>query len=86
MQNSAQKASFEPSMNQNFIDARQQPCPMPILLLKKWRKQNSTASDVMLLATDPNSRQDLLHFCQVNDYKIEQLISPETEFYYHITF
>lgn len=74
------------SHDELIIDARQQPCPMPILLLKKWRRQHPLDDQVLLMATDPNSQQDLHHFCQVNGYAVIASPAPPGEWHYQITF
>lgn len=66
------------------VDARHQPCPMPILLLKKWYKQNADQAAVIVMATDSNSQQDLGHFCRANGWDIAHMVSPPDEFHYLI--
>lgn len=76
------------------VDARNQPCPMPILMLKRLLKaieknqldsENSNSKIMILIkATDPNSQQDLAHFCQIQHLKIVQQMIVDDEFHYYI--
>ena len=76
------------------IDARNQPCPMPILMLKRLLKtidKNKSSSEnsnskimILIKATDPNSQQDLAHFCQIQQLKIVQQKIVDDEFHYYI--
>lgn len=76
------------------VDACNQPCPMPILMLKRLLKaieknqldsENSNSKIMILIkATDPNSQQDLAHFCQIQHLKIVQQMIVDDEFHYYI--
>ena len=76
------------------VDARNQPCPMPILMLKRLLKtieKNQLDREVLnskklilIKATDPNSQQDLTHFCQIQQLKIVQQMIIDDEFHYFI--
>ena len=76
------------------IDARNQPCPMPILMLKRLLKtidKNLSSSEsgkikqlILIKATDPSSQQDLAHFCQIQQLKIVQQMIVDDEFHYYI--
>ena len=76
------------------IDARNQPCPMPILMLKRLLKtidKNKSSSEnsnskimILIKATDPNSQHDLAHFCQIQQLKIVQQKIVDDEFHYYI--
>ena len=76
------------------VDARNQPCPMPILMLKRLLKtidKNKSSSEnsnskimILIKATDPNSQQDLAHFCQIQQLKIVQQMIVDDEFHYYI--
>ena len=76
------------------IDACNQPCPMPILMLKRLLKiieknqldsENSNSKKMILIkATDPNSQQDLAHFCQIQHLEIVQQMIVDDEFHYYI--
>lgn len=77
-----------------IIDACNQPCPMPILMLKRLLKaieknqldsENSNSKKMILIkSTDPNSQQDLAHFCQIQHLKIVQQMIVDDEFHYYI--
>lgn len=77
-----------------MVDARSQPCPMPILMLKRLLKtieKNQISSEsgkikqlILIKATDPNSQQDLAHFCQIQQLKIVQQMIVDDEFHYYI--
>lgn len=69
---------------QHQVDARKQPCPMPILLLKRQLKNTASGEVIFLTATDPNSRQDLTHFCQVQGLIIRHTCQQDDEFHYYI--
>ncbi len=76
------------------VDACNQPCPMPILMLKRLLKtieKNQLDREVLnskklilIKATDPNSQQDLTHFCQIQQLKIVQQMIIDDEFHYFI--
>ena len=76
------------------VDARNQPCPMPILMLKRLLKtieknqsnsENSNSKKLILIkATDPNSQQDLAHFCQIQQLRIVHQIIIDDESHYFI--
>ena len=62
------------------IDARGLPCPMPLLKLKQALNSLALGHCVKLIASDPNSQQDILKFCEVQGYEVE-LIQPVPERY-----
>ncbi|KAA8730969.1 sulfurtransferase TusA family protein [Acinetobacter qingfengensis] len=66
------------------IDARQQPCPMPILMLKRTLKIALQGQILLVKATDPNSQQDLIHFCKIQNLNILQMTQQTNEFHYYI--
>lgn len=76
------------------VDACNQPCPMPILMLKRLLKtieKNKISTEsgkikqlILMKATDPNSQQDLAHFCQIQQLKIVQQMIVDDEFHYYI--
>ena len=76
------------------VDARNQPCPMPILMLKRLLKtieKNQVNSEslntqklILIKATDPNSEQDLAHFCQIQQLEIAHQLIIDDEFHYFI--
>lgn len=55
-----------------FVDARNLPCPMPLLKTKLALRQLGTNTGaVYTVSTDPNSANDLTAFCQKNGLDIE---------------
>ncbi len=69
---------------QHIVDARQQPCPMPILMLKRLLKTIEPKQVILIKATDPNSQNDLVYFCQVQQLKILHHETVDNEFHYYI--
>lgn len=55
---------------QNFVivDATNKPCPIPLLMLKRALK-NYPIQPLKLLTSDPNSKVDILRFCQLRQIK-----------------
>lgn len=67
------------------VDARNQPCPMPILMLKRQLKKLASNDQLILVkSTDPNSQQDLTDFCRIHHLKIIQTNLENQEFHYYI--
>ena len=67
------------------VDARHQPCPMPILMLKRVLKQIKEPNKIILVkSTDPNSQQDLIDFCKIHHLKIHKTNLENQEFHYYI--
>lgn len=67
------------------VDACNQPCPMPILMLKRTLKQINTSGNIILVkSTDPNSQQDLSDFCRIHQLKIHKTTLENQEFHYYI--
>lgn len=71
--------------NTSEIDAMGQPCPMPLLMLKRYLKQASAAS-VLLKSSDPNSQIDIQRYCQIHHLNCNFSQISENEFHYLITF
>ena len=67
------------------VDARNQPCPMPILMLKRSLKTIKEQKKIILVkSTDPNSQQDLVDFCKIHQLKIIKTNLENQEFHYYI--
>ena len=49
-----------------FYDARNLPCPMPLLKAKVTLRQVADNQALYLIATDPNSQKDLVAYCTKN--------------------
>lgn len=65
------------------IDAMGQPCPMPLLMLKRALKQSDSAR-FLLKSSDPHSQQDVARYCQLHQYSCEASQISATEFHYVI--
>ncbi|MFB6348956.1 sulfurtransferase TusA family protein [Moraxella sp. ZJ142] len=50
----------------SFFDARQLPCPMPLLKAKITLRGVAGGQALYLVATDKNSQTDLMAYCQKN--------------------
>lgn len=69
----------------HLVDARNQPCPMPILMLKRSLKTIKDSGQIFLVkSTDPNSQQDLIDFCKIHGLKISKTNLENQEFHYYI--
>lgn len=69
----------------HIVDARHQPCPMPILMLKRSLKKSPEKGHVFLVkSTDANSQQDLVDFCRIHSLKIHKTTLENQEFHYYI--
>lgn len=61
-----------------IIDARGLPCPMPLLKLKQALHGLNAGNSVQLIASDPNSKTDILRFCQIAGHHIQfNDVSPQ---------
>lgn len=68
-----------------IVDARNHPCPMPILMLKRRLKTIDKHQQIILVkSTDPHSKEDLQHFCQIQGLKILKTVFKDDEFQYYI--
>ena len=65
------------------IDAMGQPCPMPLLMLKRALKHSDSAR-FLLKSSDPHSQQDVARYCQLHQYSSEASQISATEFHYVI--
>ena len=66
-----------------IIDAMGQPCPMPLLMLKRALKKTS-AGHFLLKSSDPHSQQDVSRYCQIHQYGCELTQISANEFHYFI--
>lgn len=53
-----------------FFDARQMPCPMPLLKAKINLRDIGEGQNLYLLADDKNSQTDLVAFCHKNGHRV----------------
>lgn len=67
-----------------LIDARQQACPMPLLMLKKALKSNATQQAFLLKSTDPHSVVDIQQFCQIQQLNLLEYQQIEQEWHFFI--
>jgi len=72
------------SSSQVAVDARNMPCPMPLLKLKQALNQIDKGDSVFLMATDPSSKRDFFSFAKMASHSIE-LQEQNDEFHYHVT-
>ena len=68
----------------HIVDARNHPCPMPILMLKRTLKKLDKGKIVLVKSTDPHSQQDLIHFCQIQGLTLHHTEVQNDEFHYYI--
>lgn len=67
-----------------IIDALGQPCPMPLLMLKRALKKADGLQQYLLKSSDPHSEIDVTRYCQIQQLQcLTQKIS-DTEFHYLI--
>ena len=66
-----------------IIDAMGQPCPMPLLMLKRALKKTG-AGHFLLKSSDPHSQQDVSRYCQIHQYGYELTQISANEFHYFI--
>lgn len=65
------------------IDAMGQPCPMPLLMLKRALKQQA-AGQWILKSSDPHSQTDVSRYCALHDFQCDVVQISAQEFHYHI--
>ncbi len=63
------------------IDALGQPCPMPLLMLKRELKKAAPKRSLLLKSSDPHSEIDILRYCQLN--QIPCKFNKISQFEYH---
>lgn len=68
-----------------IIDALGQPCPMPLLMLKRALKKADTSTVSFLLkSSDPHSAIDVTRYCQIQQLHCQSEKISEHEFHYFI--
>ncbi len=67
-----------------IIDALGQPCPMPLLMLKRALKKNSGSKQYLLKSSDPHSEIDVTRYCQIQQLQCQPQKISEHEFHYLI--
>lgn len=63
----------------HFFDARNLPCPMPLLKAKLSLRSVADGKALYLIATDKNSQHDLVAFCQKNGYTVHAWQSEQAD-------
>ncbi len=66
------------------IDAMGQPCPMPLLLLKRELKKHQTTQQFLLKSSDPHSQIDVQRYCDIHALKCLFRQISNDEFHYLI--
>ena len=64
------------------VDARDLPCPQPLLAMRRGLKQLVAGELLHLVATDPASQQDIRSFCQLSGVPLLRAECRGTEFHY----
>lgn len=66
------------------INAMGQPCPMPLLMLKRGMKSHPEALCFLLKASDANSQTDVTRYCQIHELHCDCAEMSAQEFHYFI--
>lgn len=66
------------------IDALGQPCPMPLLMLKRALKKAEGSKQYLLKSSDPHSEIDVTRYCQLQQLQCQTQKISENEFHYLI--
>ncbi|WP_336940391.1 sulfurtransferase TusA family protein [Acinetobacter pittii] len=66
------------------INALGQPCPMPLLMLKRELKKALGKQQFLLKSSDPHSEIDVTRYCGLHHYMCQTTHISEREFHYLI--
>ena len=66
------------------INALGQPCPMPLLMLKRELKKLSGKQLFLLKSSDPHSEIDVTRYCQIQQLQCQTQKISDREFHYLI--
>ncbi|MBN6523986.1 sulfurtransferase TusA family protein [Acinetobacter pittii] len=66
------------------INALGQPCPMPLLMLKRELKKASGKQQFLLKSSDPHSEIDVTRYCGLHQFTCQTTHISEREFHYLI--
>ncbi|EOQ73369.1 oxidoreductase [Acinetobacter lactucae] len=66
------------------INALGQPCPMPLLMLKRELKKASGKQQFLLKSSDPHSEIDVTRYCSLHHFMCQTTHVSEREFHYLI--
>ncbi|ENU86008.1 MAG TPA: sulfurtransferase TusA family protein [Acinetobacter parvus] len=72
------------SSSPEIIDALGQPCPMPLLMLKRALKKSPEKQQFLLKSSDPHSEIDVTRYCQIQQLQCQPQKISENEFHYLI--
>jgi tRNA 2-thiouridine synthesizing protein A len=72
------------SSSPEVIDALGQPCPMPLLMLKRALKKAPAKQQFLLKSSDPHSEIDVTRYCQIQQLQCQTQKISENEFHYLI--
>ncbi len=67
-----------------IIDALGQPCPMPLLMLKRALKKADGTQHYLLKSSDPHSEIDVTRYCQIQQLQCQTQKISDNEFHYLI--
>jgi len=67
-----------------IIDALGQPCPMPLLMLKRALKKADLPTQFLLKSSDPHSEIDVTRYCQIQQLQCQTQKISDNEFHYLI--
>ncbi|QIL91633.1 sulfurtransferase TusA family protein [Microbulbifer sp. SH-1] len=85
MTESVKRAAEAPDFNWDSalrVDARGLPCPQPLLAMRRALKTLAPGSLLLLIATDPASREDIRSFCRLSGVPLLRAECPGGEFHY----
>ncbi|KRJ21960.1 sulfurtransferase TusA family protein [Acinetobacter pittii] len=66
------------------INALGQPCPMPLLMLKRELKKAPGKQQFLLKSSDPHSEIDVTRYCGLHHFTCQTTHISEREFHYLI--
>jgi tRNA 2-thiouridine synthesizing protein A len=58
-----------------YVDARNLPCPMPLLKLKQALKQAQAGQKIVLVATDKTSKRDIATYIGMTNHQMDYIES-----------
>ncbi len=64
------------------VDARDLPCPQPLLAMRRAMKQLAPGALLHLIATDPASQRDIRSFCSLSGVPLLRVEARGEEFHY----
>ncbi|WP_433848089.1 sulfurtransferase TusA family protein [Acinetobacter proteolyticus] len=67
-----------------IIDTLGQPCPMPLLMLKRALKKADGTQQYLLKSSDPHSEIDVTRYCQIQQLQCQIQKISDNEFHYLI--